>query len=96
MGRSDLTKAVRLVRQLVKETGAQGMTQDDTLAKVSIVGGGMTNAPGYAAAMFKALAEEQVNIELVTTSDIRITCLISRAQVKEAVRALHRAFALEK
>ena len=96
VGRSDLTKAVRLVRQLVKETGAQGMTQDDTLAKVSIVGGGMTNAPGYAAAMFKALAEEQVNIELVTTSDIRITCLISRAQVKEAVRALHRAFALEK
>lgn len=96
VARSDLAKAARIVEATVKEIGARGMTQDDTLAKVSIVGAGMTNAPGYAAAMFKALADEGINIELITTSDIRITCLISRSKVKEAVRALHRAFVLER
>jgi aspartate kinase len=89
-------KAMRVVEPMVAQIGAKGVIQDDAVAKVSIVGAGMQNAPGYAAAMFKALADESINIEVVTTSDIRITCLIKRAQVKEAVRALHKAFVLQR
>ena len=66
------------------------------LAKVSIVGTGMQNAPGYAARMFAALAAAGVNIEMITTSEIRITCIVSREQVQAAVQALHDAFELEK
>ncbi|MEX0762266.1 MAG: aspartate kinase [Dehalococcoidia bacterium] len=65
------------------------------LAKVSIVGTGMQNAPGYASRMFTTLAEAGVNIDLVTTSEIRITCIIQREQVQTAAQALHRAFELE-
>lgn len=66
------------------------------LAKVSIVGTGMENAPGYAARMFSTLAEAGVNIDMITTSEIRITTIIERDQVQNAVRALHDAFELEK
>ena len=66
------------------------------LAKVSVVGTGMLNAPGYAARMFRTLADSGVNIEMITTSEIRITCIIDAGQVEEATRALHRAFELEK
>ena len=55
----------------------------------------MQNAPGYAARMFQALSEKEINIQLITTSEIRITCIIEEAKVKDAVRALHRAFRLE-
>jgi aspartate kinase len=55
----------------------------------------MQNTPGYAARMFAALREKGINIELITTSEIRITCIIEEAKVKEAVKALHRAFELE-
>jgi aspartate kinase len=96
VSRADLVRAMRVVEPMVSQIGAKGVVQDDTVAKVSIVGAGMQNAPGYAAAMFKALADENVNIEVVTTSDIRITCLIKRGQVKEAVRALHKAFVLQR
>ena len=95
VARSDLTKALRAVEPVVTRIGAKGLIKDDTVAKVSVVGAGMTNSPGYAAAMFKALADEKINIEVVTTSDIRITCLIKRSHIKEAVRALHRAFVLQ-
>jgi aspartate kinase len=96
VSRGDLAKAMRVVEPMVTQIGAKGVVQDDAVAKVSIVGAGMQNAPGYAAAMFKALADESINIEVVTTSDIRITCLIERAQVKEAVRALHKTFVLQR
>ena len=65
------------------------------MAKVSIVGAGIQNAPGYASKMFAALAEAGVNIEIISTSEIRITCMIAEDQVETAVRALHKAFALE-
>ena len=71
------------------------MTTDSAMAKVSIVGAGIQNAPGYASKMFAALAEAGVNIELISTSEIRITCMIAEDQVETAVRALHKAFALE-
>jgi aspartate kinase len=69
---------------------------DAKLGKVSIVGAGMQSAPGYASRMFKALYAEGINIELITTSEIRITCIIAEAKIPDAVRALHRAFELEK
>jgi aspartate kinase len=95
VARGDLAKALRAVEPAAAQIGASQVVSDDSVAKVSIVGGGMTSAPGYAATMFKALADAGINIQVVTTSDIRITCLIARASVKEAVRALHRAFVLE-
>ena len=71
------------------------MVSDAELGTVSIVGTGMASAPGYAATMFRTLFEHGINIELISTSDIRITCLVSRERVPDAVRALHDAFALE-
>ena len=71
------------------------MTTDAAVAKVSIVGSGIGNAPGYAAKMFGALADAGVNIEMISTSEIRITCIIGEDQVEEAARALHGAFHLE-
>jgi len=69
---------------------------DATLGKVSIVGTGMQNAPGYAAQMFRALAQEGINIQLITTSEIRITCIINEDEVPKAVQALHKTFELDK
>ncbi len=71
------------------------MTTDASIAKVSIVGAGLHNAPGYAARMFGALSDAGVNIEMISTSEIRITTIIAEDRVEEAVRALHAAFALE-
>lgn len=74
---------------------AEVVTGSD-LAKVSIVGTGMENAPGYAAKMFATLSEAGVNIDMITTSEIRITTIIEKDQVQKAVQALHDAFELEK
>jgi len=68
---------------------------DAGLAKVSIVGAGMQSAPGYAARMFRTLFEAGINIEIISTSEIRITCIVDESRVEDAVRALHKAFALE-
>jgi aspartate kinase len=65
------------------------------MGKVSIIGTGMQNTPGFAARMFSTLSERGINIQLISTSEIRITCIIAEDKVKEAVAALHRAFELE-
>jgi aspartate kinase len=91
----DLERAMEVINPVVKEVGAAGVLTDDRLGKVSIVGTGVLNTPGYAPRMFKALAEAAINIELITTSEIRITCIIARNRISEAVRALHAAFELE-
>lgn len=96
VARSDLEKAMSIVQQVAKSIGARECVSDATLAKVSIVGTGMQGAPGYAATMFRALYEQGINIQLITTSEIRITCIISEDRVKDAVKALHKAFELEK
>jgi aspartate kinase len=96
VSRSDLEKAFSLVQPVAREIGARGCASATSLAKVSIVGAGMQNAPGYAARMFRTLANHNINIEMITTSEIRITCIIAEDRVVEAVRALHRAFELEK
>ena len=95
VARSDLNKAMSIVKPVVESVGGKQCITDSTLAKVSIVGSGMQNTPGYAARMFHALSEQGINIQLITTSEIRITCIISEDRVKDAVRALHKSFELE-
>ena len=92
---TDLARARRLLDTLVREVGARELTTDSAVAKVSIVGAGIQNAPGYAARMFGALADAGINIEMISTSEIRITCIIAEDQVEEAARAIHAAFRLE-
>ena len=96
VARSDLSKAMQIVEPVARSIGAKGCVSDAKRAKVSIVGTGMQNTPGYAARMFKALYQAGINIELITTSEIRITCIIDETKVAEAVRTLHEAFELEK
>ncbi len=96
VSKGDLDKAITLVRPVAASLGAGECLGDPHLAKVSIVGAGIQNAPGYAARMFKTLADAGINIEMITTSEIRITCVVSEDHVIEAVKALHRAFELEK
>jgi len=95
VARNDLDKAMKLMEPLAKQIGASEILSDLSLAKVSIVGAGMQSGPGYAATMFRTLFDAGINIELITTSEIRITCIIDESKVKEAVRALHKAFELE-
>jgi aspartate kinase len=95
VSRADLPRAVRLVRPVAEEMGAREVTSSDALAKISVVGSGLAANPGYAAKMFGTLARAGINIVSITTSEIRITCLIDEAQVAEAARALHQTFQLE-
>ena len=95
VGRNDLSKALEVVAPVIGAVGAKGITHDDKLGKVSIVGSGIQNTPGYAARMFRALYDAGINIELITTSEIRITCIVQESKVSEAVRALHKAFNLD-
>ncbi|HET7727910.1 MAG TPA: aspartate kinase [Candidatus Limnocylindrales bacterium] len=94
--RVELAKAKRILDPLIRELGFREMTTDSSVAKVSIVGAGIQNAPGYAARMFQALADAGINIEMISTSEIRITTIIAEDRVEEAVRALHEAFELER
>ncbi len=92
----DLGKATPIVERVAKEIGAAEVVADDGLGKVSIVGTGMQSAPGYAARMFRILSDAGINIEIISTGEIRITCIVRRTDVEGAVRALHKAFELEK
>lgn len=92
---SDLRQAEPLVAEIAGEVGAAGVEATSDIAKVSVVGTGMLNTPGIASTMFRTLADEGINISLISTSEIRITCIIARDRVQDAVRALHRAYALD-
>ena len=92
---SQLSRAMEVVKPIAGSIGARDCVSDATLGTVSIIGTGMQNTPGYAARMFNALSEKGVNIQLITTSEVRITCIITEAKVKDAVRALHHAFEIE-
>lgn len=95
VSQADHARAAALVEKIVPDIGASGLDHSEDLAKVSVVGTGMQSAPGYAARMFRALAAGGINIDMITTSDIRITCIISASQCNEAVNALHAAFELD-
>jgi aspartate kinase len=92
----ELAKAKRILDPVARELGFRELTTDSSVAKVSIVGAGIQNAPGYAARMFAALANAGVNIEMISTSEIRITTIIAEDALETAVRALHEAFELER
>ncbi len=95
VAKSQLDGAMAVVKPICDSIGARDCQSDANLGKVSIIGTGMQNTPGFAARMFSALSEQGINIQLITTSEIRITCIIDAARVKDAVSALHRAFELE-
>jgi len=95
IAKSDLAPATEIVKPIASEIGARDCIFDPTVGKVSIIGTGIQTSPGYAARMFTTLSQESINIMLISTSEIRITCIIKEDKVKDAVRALHRAFELE-
>ena len=94
--KGQLQQAMKVVRPIAESIGARECVSDSKLGSVSIIGTGMQNAPGYAAKMFGTLSDAQINIQLISTSEIRITCIIDEAGVRDAVNALHRVFELEK
>ena len=96
VSRTDLPAAVRLVEEIAPEMGAAGVVSASCLAAVSIVGSGMQNTPGYASRMFRVLANGGVNIDMITTSEIRISCIIDESQGRDAVRLLHEGFHLDR
>ena len=95
VARSDASRALEVVRPVAQAIGAAECVSDEHLGSVSIVGTGMQNTPGYASGMFRALFEEGINIEMITTSQIRITCIVEEGRVHDAVGVLHRAFRLD-
>ncbi|HEX9822863.1 MAG TPA: aspartate kinase [Actinomycetota bacterium] len=92
--KSDLPHARGVMDKVVAEVGAAGYSADEGIAKISLVGAGMKTHPGVAADMFSSLAEAGINIEMISTSAIRISCVIRAAEVEVAVRALHDRFGL--
>ncbi|MFT7402976.1 aspartate kinase [Zhongshania sp.] len=95
VSRGDMAKTEAIVRKLVKQTGAREVKTDDKIAKVSLVGVGMRSHAGIASKMFKTLAEESINIQLITTSEIKISVVIDEKYLELAVRSLHAAFDLD-
>jgi aspartate kinase len=92
--KEDLARARRATEQVAAELDARTWSVDESIAKVSLVGAGMKTHPGIAAQMFSALASADVNLDMISTSSIRISCVISKDQAETAVRALHASFAL--
>ena len=93
---SDLAKTLKVSRDISRAIGAKGVTSDSNIAKVSVVGIGMKTHAGVAAKMFDTLASKKVNIEMISTSEIKISCVIDKKKADEAVRAIHDAFKLDK
>ena len=92
----ELKAAVAVSEGLTKELGAKETLADDAVAKVSAVGVGMRSHSGVAAKMFKALADEGINIDMISTSEIKISCVVRADRGQDALRALHAAFELDK
>ena len=93
---NDFDKSIRITKQIADKIEAKGVISEPGVAKVSIVGAGITSDPAIAARMFGALAKEGINIDMISTSGIRISCLISDSRIEDAVRAVHQEFNLDK
>ncbi len=93
--KTDLSRALRVSRQLAERLGAAGVDSDEDIAKVSVVGIGMHSHAGVAEKMFRALADEKINIAMISTSEIKISCVVEGSEGEKALRAVHRAFALD-
>ncbi len=94
--KSDVNKAVNAAKKVARNIGAGSVTSNKEIARVSIVGSGMRTHSGIAAKMFEALAKNEINIDMISTSEISISCIISAKHKDNAVKALHKAFELEK
>jgi aspartate kinase len=95
MPMADMAEAEDLVKKVADDIGAAGVTHDNEIAKVSLVGAGMKSSPGIAAKMFRVLADEGVNIEMISTSTIRVSVVTSATDMERAARSLHTAFDLD-
>ena len=95
MPSADMGVAEDIVSRVAEEIGATGVTHDSDIAKLSVVGAGMKSSPGIAAKMFRTLADEGVNIEMISTSTIRISVVVASADLERAARSLHTAFGLD-
>ena len=95
VGRGDLAKALKVLEGVRTHIGARAVESDSTMCKVSIVGVGMRSHPGVASQMFRTLAEEGINIQMISTSEIKISVAIEDKYLELAVRALHKAFGLD-
>jgi aspartate kinase len=95
MPSADMVVAEDIVRKVAEDIGAGGVNHDQDIAKVSLVGAGMKSSPGIAAKMFRTLADENVNIEMISTSTIRISVVVAARDLERAARALHTAFGLD-
>lgn len=93
--KADLDKAIRVMHDLSKELGAGEVESDANIAKVSVIGVGMRTHTGVASKMFETLAHERINIQLISTSEIKISCVIESKYTELAVRSLHTAFGLD-
>jgi len=93
--KEDLKRARKVMEQVVDDVDANGFTFDEHIGRVSLVGAGMKTHPGVAAKMFEVLAREHVNIEMISTSSIRISCVVRADSIEKAVQSLHDAFKLE-
>src|SRR5262245_44323115 len=93
--KAEMAVSEQIVGQVAAEIGAKGVSHDADIAKVSIVGAGMKTSPGIAAKMFRTLADENVNIEMISTSTIRISVVVAVADLERAARSLHTAFGLD-
>ena len=96
VAKKDMKTAQKIVEATAKEIGAKKVEVDDDVAKVSIIGVGMLSHSGVAAKMFKTMADEGINIMMISTSEIKISCVIQRKYTELAVMVLHDAFQLEK
>ena len=92
----ELKKALEVAEKIAAELKAEGVVHDRDVAKVSLVGIGMVSQPGTASKMFETLAEAKINIQLISTSEIKISCVVKAADGKKAVQLLHKAFNLDK
>jgi aspartate kinase len=92
--KEDLRRADPILQRVAEEVGAEGISTDADIAKISLVGAGMKTHPGVAANMFDALADAGINIEIISTSSIRVSCVIRATDVERGVRAIHDKFSL--
>lgn len=94
--RNDLDKALAILNQVAKQLGAREVESDSKIAKIAAVGVGMRSHAGIASQMFKALADEQINIQMISTSEIKVSIIVDEKYMELGVRALHEAFGLDK
>jgi aspartate kinase len=94
MPTDDLRRARPVLEEIVGSVGAEGIATDPDIAKVSLIGAGMKSHPGVAADMFDAIADAGINIEIISTSSIRVSCIVRKFEVERAVRAVHERFDL--